>query len=164
MNIQTALQTDIIIKGSKLRELLDSLTTAEFTEFLRHHCSVLIPNTGLTEEDLYSAIKDTGIGDPKHVEQIARSYIKDAVNCSFDYDQRALQADFVQHLNEYVADWENESIEDVIARLTRTQCEELLASISIQIFEDEEDEELREAVLVNYQDGTLDGKDIRDLA
>lgn len=164
MDIQTALQADIIIKGSKLRELLDSLTTAEFTEFLRHHCGVLIPNTGLTEEDLYSAIKDTGISDPKHIEPIAHSYIKDAVNCSFDYDQHAFRADFLQHLNEYVADWENESIEDVIARLTRAQCEELLASISIQIFEDEVDEELREAVLVNYQDGTLDKTDIRDLA
>ena len=164
MDIQTALQADIIIKGSKLHELLDGLTTAEFTEFLRHHCSVLIPNTGLTEVGLYSAIKDTGISDPKHIEQIARSYIKDAVNCSFDYDQRALQADFVQHLNEYVAGWENESIEDVIARLTHKQCEEVLASISIQVFEDEEDEELRKAVLVNYQDGTLDETDIRDQA
>lgn len=46
------------------------------------------------------------------------------------------------------------------SRLSREECIELLTGVSIQCYDHETTEELREAVAVNIEDGTIDVSEI----
>ncbi len=161
ISIQTALQADVIIKGSKLRELLEGASNQEFLDFIANHCDLAIPGTGLTQNDLPAAISAAGVTDTKQALQIASAYLKNANNCSFDYDCNSLNDDFEQHVHEYVANWEEEDVEGAISRLDRVQCTALLEAVSIQVTDNDSIEALREAVQANLDDETISADDIQ---
>ena len=68
VTIQTALQANIIINGSKLRELLAGSTNQQFLDFVASHCNILISDTGLTEEDLPAAIQAAAVARTRAVD------------------------------------------------------------------------------------------------
>ena len=159
--IQTALEANVIIKGSKLRELLAGSTSQEFLDFVSSHCNILISDTGLTEEDLPAAIQAAGVSDGPQLQKIAGAYLKDCVNCSVEYDIHRLQDDFKQHVEEFVTDWKEADVEGLIRQLDREQCTTLLEAVSIQVNDDETIEVLREAILANLEDETISADDIQ---
>ena len=161
ITIQTALQADVLIKGSKLRELLEGSTSQDFLDFLANHCNILIPGTGLTEEDLPTAIQAARISDATQLQKIASAYLKDGINCSVEYDVQRLQDDFHQHVEEYVTDWKENDVEGLIRQLDREQCTTLLEAVSIQVTDDDSIEALREAVQANLEDETISADDIQ---
>ena len=161
ITIQTALEADILINGSKLRELLAGSTNQQFLDFVASHCSILIPGTGLTEEDLPAAIQAAGVSDAIQLQKIAGAYLKDCINCSVEYDIHRLKDDFKMHVQEFVTDWEENDVEGLIRQLDREQCTTLLEAVSIQVTDDETIEALREAVQANLEDETISADDIQ---
>jgi hypothetical protein len=58
---------------------------------------------------------------------------------------------------------QDERVESIISRLDRHQCNELLRTISLGVYEDEDEEQARLVVQINYDGGNLEAEAIEKL-
>ncbi len=57
----------------------------------------------------------------------------------------------------------DERVESIISRLDRHQCNEILRTISLGVYEDEDEEQARLVVQINYNSGDLKAETIEEL-